>query len=130
MSVFNLDFVLLANDLLSQTLTPNVNQGPVGQPGTTPTGQIVYYYTTTNAVGQTTVLQATFTPTFPATRVPSAPSSGTILQYSQWLSMVGTNTVTPSILSSRAGPSLLVDALKTTVVGGLAIVCGGLLVFI
>jgi hypothetical protein len=111
----------------SETLT---QQGPVGQPAASNTGQTVYFYTTTNALGQTTQLVATFTPTFPATKQPSASSSGTILNYSEWLSMIGTNTGTPSVVlnPNRAGSSLLSEVFKMSAVGILAIVCGGLLV--
>jgi hypothetical protein len=35
---------------------------------------------------------ATFTPSFPATTPYTPSSTGTILQYSEWLSQIGTNT--------------------------------------
>jgi len=76
-----------------------INQGPVGQPGPTITDQpTVYRYTTTDGNGDTTVVTDTFTPTFPASSgTPPPPSStGTILNYSSWLSIIGTNTVPPS----------------------------------
>jgi hypothetical protein len=65
----------------------------VGQPAATgvqtPT---VYTYTTTNANGVTTAVIDTFTPTFYQSAQSSPLSTGTILDYSQWLSIIGTNT--------------------------------------
>ncbi|KAL0563902.1 hypothetical protein V5O48_018155 [Marasmius crinis-equi] len=72
-------------------------QGPVGQPAATgtPFAPIPYQYTTV-VNGQTSVLQDVFTPSlgFPHTTVlPQVPSTGTILDYSSWLSQYGaTNT--------------------------------------
>lgn len=76
------------------TTTPN-QQGPVvGQPGTTPLtpgGPTPYTYTTTDANGDFVTVLATFTPSF--TTIPVTPTgTGTVLQYSQWLSQIGTNT--------------------------------------
>ncbi|KDQ59201.1 hypothetical protein JAAARDRAFT_206148 [Jaapia argillacea MUCL 33604] len=87
-------------------------QGPVGQPGASPpNGAIPYYYTTTNAAGNTIVVEATFTPSFPATQAPPPLSTtGTILQYSDWLTVIGSNTAAAnptqnSSASSRFHPS-------------------------
>ncbi|TCD65558.1 hypothetical protein EIP91_002522 [Steccherinum ochraceum] len=76
------------------TTTPEGQQGPVGQPPVTsgPAPPTVYQYTTTDANGNTVAIQDTFTPTFGPTQPPSAPASGTILSFSQWLSQIGTNT--------------------------------------
>ena len=80
------------------TLPTEPYQGPVGQPGPAPSGApIVYQYTTTDSNGQTTVIIDTFTPSFAPTGSAPLPSdSGTILNYSSWLSIIGTNTVPPS----------------------------------
>lgn len=70
-------------------------QGPVGQPGTTPVtpgGPTPYTYTTTDANGNTVIATATFTPSFPATTPYTPTGSGTVIGYSQWLSMIGNNT--------------------------------------
>ncbi|KAI0249816.1 hypothetical protein BJV78DRAFT_1283636 [Lactifluus subvellereus] len=72
-----------------------VNQGPVGQPGATPEnpgGPTPYVYTTTNANGNYIPVSATFTPSFRSTTPYTPTGSGTVLQYSAWLSMVGSNT--------------------------------------
>jgi len=114
--------------LTPTTTTPDVQAGPVGQPATnTGTGLTIYTYTTTDVDGATTAIVATFIPTFPASQSPSAPSSGTILNYSQYLSIYGTNTSTalPQLSTSQR----LADALKPLAVGALAVLCGGILVF-
>ncbi|KAI6042460.1 hypothetical protein EDC04DRAFT_2658225 [Pisolithus marmoratus] len=70
--------------------------GVVEQPASqalTPGGPTPYTYTTTNALGETTVVEGIFTPTGPATVLPTPTTTGTILNYSSWLAMVGTNTV-------------------------------------
>lgn len=75
--------------------TTQVQQGPVGQPGTTPLspgGPTPYTYTTTDANGNPVLATATFTPTFPATTSYTPTGSGTVIQYSAWLSHIGTNT--------------------------------------
>ncbi|KAI0297304.1 hypothetical protein B0F90DRAFT_1740911 [Multifurca ochricompacta] len=75
--------------------TTQGQQGPVGQPGSTPVtpgGPTPFVYTTTDAGGNYITVSATFTPTFPST-VPYTPkNSGTILQYSDWLSQIGNST--------------------------------------
>ncbi|KAG6369398.1 hypothetical protein JVT61DRAFT_6444 [Boletus reticuloceps] len=73
--------------------------GPVGQPGTTPVapgGPTPYQYTTTDANGNQVVLQGVFTPTGPQSVLPAATTTGTVLPYSQWLSMIGTYTAPAS----------------------------------
>ena len=84
--------------------TTTQNQGPVAQPAATETGQTTYVYTTTDADGDTTVIQAIFTPSFiESTVLPSETFTGTVLGYSQWLSIIGTNTVAANDVASGAG---------------------------
>ncbi|GJE85673.1 hypothetical protein PsYK624_017520 [Phanerochaete sordida] len=67
-----------------------VPQGPVGAPpATTLAGPTVYTYTTTDANGATIGVVDTFTPIYAPSTPYTAMSTGTILPYSQWLSMVG-----------------------------------------
>ena len=77
------------------TLAPDPGeQGPVGQPAATTDdgGATPFTYTTTDAEGNTIQVVATFTPTFPAT-TPFTPShTGTILAYTDWLKVAGTQT--------------------------------------
>ncbi|KII93919.1 hypothetical protein PLICRDRAFT_171621 [Plicaturopsis crispa FD-325 SS-3] len=83
------------------TEQPVVNAGPVGQPAaTTGTGVTIYTYTTTDANGVTTAVVDTFTPTYPPTVAVTPTGTGTVLPYSQWLSMVGTNTVAANAVSA------------------------------
>ncbi|KAI0926436.1 hypothetical protein AcV5_008899 [Taiwanofungus camphoratus] len=127
------------------TTTTPLQQGPVGQPPATTAGggtgtTIAFQYTTTNAAGMlllsamppssfdicagaTVVEQATFIPTFAPTTEPVPASSGTILDYSEWLGMVGTNTVAASSgVSPRWTPERkwfgMAIAILTGVVGG------------
>ncbi|KLO15254.1 hypothetical protein SCHPADRAFT_902536 [Schizopora paradoxa] len=73
---------------------PNVQQGPVGVPGPTlPNQPTVYRYTTTDAAGDTLVLTDTFTVSFPPASTPSQTLTGSIIPFSVWQSLVGTNTV-------------------------------------
>ncbi|KAG9315133.1 hypothetical protein JVU11DRAFT_4256 [Chiua virens] len=84
---------LLQTTALATTTVP---QGPVGQPASepaTPGGPTPYEYTTTDANGNTVVQQGVFTPTTPGTVLPVPTTTGSVLGYSQWLSMVGTYTV-------------------------------------
>ncbi|KAI5998824.1 hypothetical protein EDD15DRAFT_2242061 [Pisolithus albus] len=79
--------------------------GVVEQPASvaaTPGGPTPYTYTTTNALGQTVALQGIFTPTGPATVLPTPTTTGTILDYSSWLAMVGTNTVAANAASGMS----------------------------
>ncbi|KIK28905.1 hypothetical protein PISMIDRAFT_90197 [Pisolithus microcarpus 441] len=80
--------------------------GVVEQPASvaaTPGGPTPYTYTTTNALGQTVALEGIFTPTGPATVLPTPTTTGSILNYSSWLAMVGTNTV---VANAASGTSL------------------------
>jgi hypothetical protein len=64
-------------------------------PESTPTGSspIAYVYTTVVS-GRTTVIQAEFTPSFNTKVVtPSLSTTGSILDYSQWVSIYGTASV-------------------------------------
>jgi hypothetical protein len=112
------------------TTTPN-QQGPVvGQPGTTPVtpgGPTPYTYTTTDANGDYVTVLATFTPSF--TTIPVSPTgTGTILQYSEWLSQIGTNTgaLGQPVASQLANPAsraianirVLSGVVVTTVLAG------------
>ncbi|THV02802.1 hypothetical protein K435DRAFT_748651 [Dendrothele bispora CBS 962.96] len=104
--------------------TPDVNAGPVGQPAATsgvPHGPTPYTYTTIVA-GETQRVVATFSPTFPETVLSTAPATGTVLDYSEWLSMYGTtNTVssaTKVVLLSRGVFASLVSSVIICVVGG------------
>ena len=86
------------------TLTTDEQRGPVGQPAPTITGQVTSYrYTTTDADGNTVVLSDIFTPSFPPTQPPPPPTlTGSILDFNEWLSVIGTNTV--PVLASGAEP--------------------------
>ncbi len=112
------------------TTTQAQVQGPVGQPGTTPLtpgGPTPYTYTTTDANGNPVIATATFTPSFPATTPYTPTGSGTVLGYSQWLSVIGNHTsgLNAPIASqvsnpgSRAGVelSLLLGAVSTAIMG-------------
>ncbi|KAF8501478.1 hypothetical protein F5888DRAFT_1672548 [Russula emetica] len=77
------------------TTTAAAVQGPVGQPASTPLtpgGPTPYTYTTTDANGNPVIGTATFTPSFPATTPYTPSGTGTVLGYSQWLSIIGNNT--------------------------------------
>ncbi|EIN04937.1 hypothetical protein PUNSTDRAFT_122627 [Punctularia strigosozonata HHB-11173 SS5] len=83
------------------TTTTTPPQGPVGEPTPTQAGVTVYIYTTTDANGDTVVSSDTFTATFSSFPTTVSSFTGTVLGYSDWTSMVGTNTV-PAIKSSSA----------------------------
>lgn len=119
--------------MFRQTLTSttstsaDLGQGPVGQPA--PTGAAtptVYTYTTTNANGQTVGVVDTFTPTFYQSQQSPTLLTGTILNYSSWLSMVGTNTAVSSpqqvnganIKYMSGGSCGMLLAFLSSVVGG------------
>lgn len=89
-------------------LTTTAQQvGPVGQPASAPAvpgGPTPYDYTTTDANGNTVVLQGVFTPTGPQTVLPVQSTTGTILGYSQWLSIIGTNTAPASAARRMSMP--------------------------
>jgi len=82
-----------ATTQIISTITPDQQQGPVGQPGqqVTGTGPTPYTYTTVINSVSTAVLD-TFTPTFPATQPPSIGPSGTKWNYDDWSSIYATQT--------------------------------------
>ncbi|KAG1804879.1 uncharacterized protein HD556DRAFT_1326876 [Suillus plorans] len=87
------------------TTSTTQNQGPVEQPGTTvltPGGPTPYTYTTTNAAGSTVAVLATFTPSGPATVLPTPSTTGTILNYSSYVASVGTGAAATSGATRRA----------------------------
>jgi len=85
--------------------TSDSGPGPVQSPGSAPTGitAITYTYTTTDADGDNTAIVAVFTPTQPATQPPPTLPSGTVWDYSSWLSLVGTNTAQANVINSTSG---------------------------
>jgi hypothetical protein len=101
----------------------------VGQPGTTATGMTVYIYTTTDGNGNTIAVEATFTPTFASSPLPSLPS-GSVWAYSDYTAVYGTGQgiLTPIKGDGSNAPGLLATAFKPVTVGALAIACGALLV--
>lgn len=108
------------------TTTPD--QGPVGQPAPTggPQSPTVYTYTTTDAAGLTTGIIDTFTPSFYQSQQSPSLSSGTILDYSSWIGMVGTNTATSqSSQVSGARVHWASGGLYGVVVAALSSVLGG-----
>jgi hypothetical protein len=113
----------------ADTTTPEV----VGQPGPTPVAPgapTPFVYTTTDADGNYVTVTATFTPTFPPT-IPFTPTaSGTILQYSDWLGKIGTNTgaLNQPGASQAANPASRASANISLLSGALlAIVLAGVL---
>ena len=132
---------LTCSTFRSQTLTPTTTtaappvlttdpqQGPVGQPAPTIPGQITSYrYTTTDANGQTIVLSDIFTPSFPPTQpIPAPTTTGSILQLSEWLSLVGTNTVPVPLSNAEpwripTGAYKIVAGLVSGLMGGAMLV--------
>ncbi|KIJ66803.1 hypothetical protein HYDPIDRAFT_85163 [Hydnomerulius pinastri MD-312] len=117
-----------SNPLLASptAATTSVPVGPVGQPAPTPVeagGPTPYTYTTTNADGETVALEGIFTPTGPATVLPNPTTTGTVLNYSSWKAMVGTNTVPANAASHISTPIstgwyCLVATTLTGLVGG------------
>jgi len=106
----------------ASTSTQTIQQGPVGTPASTtgtPGAPIPYVYTTVIG-GVTTTVSDTFTPTSPATTVPSAGASGTIINYSSWLSIYGP--------SSNAGYSM--KSISHGVLAVLAVVACGSWIYI
>jgi hypothetical protein len=85
-------------------------QGPVGQPVSAagdPHGPTPFTFTTTDANGDTIEVTSTFVPSFPATVSTNIPATGTVLGYSDWLSMIGTATSIPGASSSGARKPLV-----------------------
>ena len=74
-----------------------MQQGPVGSLGPTPVEAGLptpYQYTTTDANGNAEVIQATWTPSFVSLDAPTTTTTtGTILDFSAFMSAIGTNTV-------------------------------------
>ncbi|GBE88437.1 hypothetical protein BKA93DRAFT_768546 [Sparassis latifolia] len=94
----------VATPTATATTTPGaVQQGPIEQSPTNegPAGPTQYTYTTTNAAGETIAVPAVFTPTFSPTTLPNPTTSGSVLQYSAWLSMIGTHTVPANSAMTR-----------------------------
>ncbi|KAG2076553.1 hypothetical protein BDR04DRAFT_1003154 [Suillus decipiens] len=90
---------------VATTTSTTQNQGPVEQPGSTalvPGGPTPYTYTTTNAAGSTIAVVATFTPSGPATVLPTPTTTGTILNYSSYLASVGTSAAATSGATRRS----------------------------
>lgn len=107
-------------------------QGPVGQPAATPLtpgGATPYTYTTTDANGNTVIGTATFTPSFPAVTPYTPTVSGTVLGYSQWLSIVGNNTsgLDRPVASQAANPASRVGVRLSLSLGAVSITIMGLL---
>ncbi|KAL5525523.1 hypothetical protein ACEPAG_6859 [Sanghuangporus baumii] len=111
----------------STTTTP-LNQGPVGQPpATTLAGVTTYEYTTTDAAGNTQVLQDTYTPTSHITTASALTFAGSIIDYSSWAGLVGTNTVATGLnaVSSAHQPLRLLQQ-KQFWAGAIAVAAGTL----
>ncbi|KAJ8462274.1 hypothetical protein ONZ45_g17995 [Pleurotus djamor] len=90
---------------LTTVTPPPQQQGPVGQPGPTGAPGAVTPFTYTTVINGVTI-QTTdvFTPTAPATTPSTAPATGTILDYSQWLSQyAGGAAQTPFSGAPRVG---------------------------
>ncbi|KIM64259.1 hypothetical protein SCLCIDRAFT_641071 [Scleroderma citrinum Foug A] len=80
------------------SVAQGVNEQPPAEP-VSPGGPTPYEYTTTNAAGNPTVVQGIFTPTVPPTVLPSPTTTGTIIDYSSWVAIIGTNTVAANAAS-------------------------------
>ncbi|KAJ7583677.1 hypothetical protein C8J56DRAFT_1055418 [Mycena floridula] len=96
--MYSMRFILFTILAWALTLTGTLGQGqgPVGQPGETPSGSGPTPYTYTTVVdGQLTAVVDVFTPTSPPTVGVTPVSSGTILDYSSWLAIYG-STAAPS----------------------------------
>jgi hypothetical protein len=107
-------------------------QGPVGQPGATPAeagDPTPFIYTTTDANGNYVTVQATFTPSFPQTTPYTPTGSGTVLQYSAWLSMIGSNTgaIGNPVASQGANPASRADVNIPLLLGTMSIALMSLL---
>ena len=118
------------NTRVATTTTP-VQQGPVGQPASTPLtpgGPTPYTYTTTDANGNYITALGTFTPSFPATTPYTPTGSGTILSYSEWLSQIGTNTgdLSQPVASQVANPASRAGA-NIKILSGVVLTLAGVL---
>lgn len=84
-----------------------MQQGPVGQPAPTTVGQpngVTPYVYTTVVGGVTQVVSDNFTPTNPVTVSQTIGTSGSIMDYSVWLSIYGSKTTGAAAVN--AGESL------------------------
>ncbi|KAI0084115.1 hypothetical protein BDY19DRAFT_973898 [Irpex rosettiformis] len=126
--------------LIATTQAPEGQQGPVGAPAPIngPVSTYVYTYTTTDAagtnlpvlmlaaysrflVGGFTAIVDTYTATAPASAAFTPTGTGTVLNFSAYLSMIGTNTVAPDFSASLHLPVPRSLWIGTTVVAlGLA----------
>ncbi|KAI0762051.1 hypothetical protein BC629DRAFT_1544618 [Irpex lacteus] len=111
------------------TQAPDGQQGPVGAPAPIdgPASTYIYTYTTTDAAGDFTAIVDTYTPTVPTTAPFTPTGTGTILNFSAYLSMIGTNTVAPDFSASSritVSRSLLVGtgAIALGLAGGFGLV--------
>ncbi|KAF7967283.1 hypothetical protein HWV62_44651 [Athelia sp. TMB] len=86
----------IISTVIPTTTTSTADAGgaaPVQQPAPTGAGTpTIYTYTTTNSAGVTTAVIDTFTPTYYQSEVSPPPYTGTVLDYSSWLAIIGTNT--------------------------------------
>lgn len=95
---------------------------------------LAYAYVTTNQQGQVMTVTDVFTPSFPKADTPPTLSTGSVLQYTDWLTMVGTNTVPPKQAARNAGSTRTASFASTwlgtcfVAVGGMA--CGMWLVLV
>ena len=80
----------------------------MGQPAATAPdqGETPYTYTTTDANGDYTAVTAIFTPTFAATQLPVLTTTGTILDYSEWIGLIGNATTGLNGASASQGAAL------------------------
>ncbi|KAG5643260.1 hypothetical protein DXG03_001270 [Asterophora parasitica] len=102
---------------------PPVQQGPVGQPQDTTfsAGGVTPYTYTTVVNGVTSVLVDQFTPTNPPTLPISVSASGTVLDYSSWLSQYGHPTAGANVAMAVREKRTSVAAVAAgwlTVLGG------------
>jgi len=85
---------LLTQTTATTTSSTTKQQGPVGQPAPTtvltPGGPTPYTYTTTNAAGQTVTELGIFTPTTPATVIPTPTTTGSVMNFSSYQAIYGT----------------------------------------
>ncbi|KAG6916077.1 hypothetical protein DXG01_008551 [Tephrocybe rancida] len=106
--------------------TQQGQQGPVGQPQATsftPGGTTPYTYTTV-VNGVTTAVADVFTPTRPATQQPSIGASGTILDYSSWLSEFGPTTTASAGTNGAVPVGGQRSTLASTILLGLTVGMG------
>lgn len=80
----------------------------MGQPAATVpnSGETPYTYTTTDANGAYTAVAAIFTPSFAATQLPVLTTTGTILDYSAWIGLIGNATTGLNGASTSQGAAL------------------------